>query len=404
MRTQRWILVVAALSSMIASAQVPTKVQFNARITDTAGAPVTGSHSVFVSLFAAPTGGTATWTESYATVAFTNDGLAFLELGTNVPLNTTVFDGTKLYLELTIDGAVMAPRLGLVSVPYAIRAGDSATLGGTPASGFATASHTHSYLPVGTTLSCGGTQKVSAISTAGNVTCTDDVSTSYTAGNGITIASQQISVNYSGSGTSLTAARSDHNHAGTYLPVGATLACPAGEFATALQANGSVSCLPESGDISSIVAGNGLTGGGTTGPISLSVAFAGTGVSTTAARSDHTHSVACPGGYTTHTSAGGGAPLCIKRVAAPNVTWNQAATDCFASHAGGELCTYSQLRVAVSTLPFEALVLSYWMADRVDDNWVLRVGTTNVNDFDEKIEIVATTVQGPGYYCCQRAQ
>ncbi len=49
---------------------------------------------------------------------------------------------------------------------------------------------------------------------------------------------------------------------------------------------------PTGGLISSVTSGPGLNGGGVTGPVSLSVDFAGPGTAVTVARSDHTHAVA----------------------------------------------------------------------------------------------------------------
>ena len=77
--------------------------------------------------------------------------------------------------------------------------------------------------------------------------------------------------------------------------------CVPGESMRAVAANGTVTCEPV-GDITAVTAGNGLTGGGTAGGVSLAVQYAGSGTQTTVARSDHTHARAV-----TNTSVGSGA-------------------------------------------------------------------------------------------------
>lgn len=388
---------------------VPETLGLTARVVD-AGVPLAGNHSITVRLHTAATGGNAAWSETQT--AAVTDGLLYLTLGAQTPLTSTVVDGGPLYAEIQIDSTVLAPRLAVTSTAYAIRAAiaeDSERLGGQPATAFAAANHNHNgaYLPVGSFLACASNEKVASINpTTGSLTCApDNVGPTYVAGPGISIAGTQLAVMFGGTGTLTSAARSDHAHTGVYLPIGSALTCPAGQFATAIQANGNPVCALEAGDITQVTAGTGLTGGAASGGATLAVAFAGLGVSTSVARADHFHPAVCPTGYATHASAGAATPLCVKRVAQANVTYYDAATACYVQHQAGELCTYAQLRVAFTTTPQETQVVNYWMADRVDDDWVLRVNSSaNDSNFDEKIEIASLTVTGPGYYCCQRAQ
>jgi hypothetical protein len=283
-----------------------------------------------------------------------------------------VLDGGPLWIELQVDSQVLTPRLAITSAAYAVRAGvaeDAELLGGMPSTSFAAANHNHNgtYLPIGAVLACAGTQKVTALGANGSVVCGADVDTS---------------VALAGTGNATTAARSDHSHPGVYLPIGPNLACIGTQKVTGLTASGSVTC-------------------GADVDTDTTLTLAGTGTATTAARSDHTHAEVCPAGYTTYSSnAGSGSPLCILRVTS-TASYSQAASDCFLAHSAGELCTYSQLRIGTATGGGLTLSTGYWMADRVDDNWVLRVNGTNALDFDEKVDVQAVT-SAPGYYCCQR--
>jgi len=69
--------------------------------------------------------------------------------------------------------------------------------------------------------------------------------------------------------------------------------CPAGQLMTGVNQNGTVTCQGVTGgaggDITAVTAGTGLLGGGLTGDVSLAVNFGGSGLGAAVARADHTH-------------------------------------------------------------------------------------------------------------------
>lgn len=296
------LAVIACLTSSLALAQmddVPGSITFNARLTDTGGAPVTGSHALAFSLYDTGSGGAVLWNESVSGASFSTEGVAFVELGAITALNPTVLNGRKLYLEVSVDGTVMSPRLPIVSVPYAIRATLAATA-------LKVGSLTESAIQRRVTGTCNAGQAVRSIDAAGGVQC-ENVS----AGGGGDITGVTTAA---GSGLTGGAATGD-------VPL-SLITCTAGEV---LKHNGTAwACAADA--TGSTMAGPGLTLAGST----LSINFGTSGSATTVARSDHKHGAmytrwglsTCPAGVTRvyagytagalHSHAGGGAnTLCL---------------------------------------------------------------------------------------------
>lgn len=115
---------VASLAVGASAQAVPETVSFTARISEN-GSPVDGSHDFEFRLFDQDSGGTPLWEES-ATLDV-DAGLLFHALGESTALDAALLDGRPLFLELAIDGGdPLTPRLSIVSVPYAVRAGVAA--------------------------------------------------------------------------------------------------------------------------------------------------------------------------------------------------------------------------------------------------------------------------------------
>lgn len=104
---------------------VPPRISFTGNLAD-GGGPLSGNHTFAFGLFDAATSGTRVWSENAKTIAVTN-GLVFTELGSTTPFTPTILNGAPVWLEITVDGTVMSPRLAFVSVPFAIRAAVAAS-------------------------------------------------------------------------------------------------------------------------------------------------------------------------------------------------------------------------------------------------------------------------------------
>lgn len=126
----------AATSS--ATVSVPPIIQFSNVATDEGGTPMTGSVSISFSLYNSAVGGQALWTETQ-NVQLGSAGQYSVYLGltqTNgLPANLFT-SGQAQWLGVKISGQPEQPRVFLVSVPYAMKAGDAATIGGLPPSAF----------------------------------------------------------------------------------------------------------------------------------------------------------------------------------------------------------------------------------------------------------------------------
>ncbi len=121
-----------------AATAVPALVPFSGTLTERDGKPVSGETAITFLIFKDQTGGEPLFVETQA-VAPDTSGHYKVQLGgtlaSGLPADLFV-SGEARWLEVQAAGQAPQPRVLMASVPYALKAADSATLGALPASAF----------------------------------------------------------------------------------------------------------------------------------------------------------------------------------------------------------------------------------------------------------------------------
>jgi hypothetical protein len=128
----------AAQTPTQAASALPRRVRFGGSVKDLKGAPLTGVVGVTFALYSEATGGAPLWLETQNVTADSNGRYTVL-LGATKPegLPVELFSSEQArWVGAQVDGQAEQPRVPLVSAPYALKAGDAGTLGGLPPSAF----------------------------------------------------------------------------------------------------------------------------------------------------------------------------------------------------------------------------------------------------------------------------
>ncbi len=103
---------------------VPSQVNYQGRLSDPSGNPLTDTVSLTFSIHESPGGGISIWSETHPSVPVV-DGIFTVVLGRFTPLDESVFDITTIinrYLAISVNGApALQPLQEILAVPYALR-------------------------------------------------------------------------------------------------------------------------------------------------------------------------------------------------------------------------------------------------------------------------------------------
>jgi hypothetical protein len=118
------LLVLAAVSLVVANlahaSSVPQLINYQGRLTNAAGQPLTGPVTMVFALFESATPGPEPplWSETQNSVQV-NQGIYNILLGSVNPLPASVFKTQPVFLEISVNGQILSPRTQITSVAYA---------------------------------------------------------------------------------------------------------------------------------------------------------------------------------------------------------------------------------------------------------------------------------------------
>jgi len=258
---------------------VPNLVKFSGTAKDTTGKPLTGTVGITFALYAEETGGAALWMETQNVKADAN-GHYNVSLGAEKALPMDLFaSGEARWLGVQIAEQAEQPRVLLLSVPYALKAADAETIGGLPASAFMRASSGNGEQGAGAqklppTVHGNGTIGYVSLWTAKNII---DKSSLFQNGANVGVGTTTPGALFDVNGTA------NFRNTLTLFPNGAAPALALSGTSLSIDHTGIINFVPGQtfpggggGTITGVTAGTDLTGGGTSGNVTLNLNVAAT--------------------------------------------------------------------------------------------------------------------------------
>ncbi|MCK5833291.1 hypothetical protein KAH81_06430 [bacterium] len=105
-------------------AAIPRIINYQGKLADVSGIGITDTLDIAFALYPSSIGGSHLWTETQRAVQILK-GLFDVHLGSVTAFPDSLQFDEQYFLQVTVDGDVMTPRVALYSVPYAISAGSA---------------------------------------------------------------------------------------------------------------------------------------------------------------------------------------------------------------------------------------------------------------------------------------